>query len=105
MFKKSLFLLIFLFLAFSVWAAQNFFLADIVIEGNKRVQAVDILNAINIKPGQTGTPAEIDAAMAETVLGKIGKTEDVAHLCAFLASDLAGHITGQVITVDGGQYI
>jgi 3-oxoacyl-[acyl-carrier protein] reductase len=47
----------------------------------------------------------LDAARSETVLGKLGETEDVAHLCAFLASDLAGHITGQIISVDGGQYI
>ncbi|NIM65360.1 MAG: glucose 1-dehydrogenase [Candidatus Latescibacteria bacterium] len=47
----------------------------------------------------------IDAATAETVLGKLGDPEDVAHLVVFLASDLAGHITGQVISVDGGQYI
>ena len=47
----------------------------------------------------------LDAATAETVLGKLGELDDVAHLVVFLASDLAGHITGQVISVDGGQYI
>ncbi len=47
----------------------------------------------------------LDAAKAETVLDKLGELEDVAHLVTFLASDLAGHITGQVISVDGGQYI
>lgn len=34
---------------------------------------------------------------------KFGKTEDVANLAAFLASDQAGYITGQVINVDGGM--
>jgi 3-oxoacyl-[acyl-carrier protein] reductase len=38
-------------------------------------------------------------------LGKLGECQDVANLVVFLASDLAGHITGQVISVDGGQYI
>ncbi|UCH83160.1 MAG: 3-oxoacyl-ACP reductase FabG [Candidatus Latescibacterota bacterium] len=47
----------------------------------------------------------LDIATAETVLGKLGDPEDVAHLVVFLSSDLAGHITGQVISVDGGQYI
>jgi 3-oxoacyl-[acyl-carrier protein] reductase len=47
----------------------------------------------------------LDAAVAETVLGKLGECQDVANLVVFLASDLAGHITGQVIAVDGGQYI
>lgn len=32
-----------------------------------------------------------------------GKTKDVAETVAFLASDLAGYITGQVIQVDGGM--
>jgi 3-oxoacyl-[acyl-carrier protein] reductase len=47
----------------------------------------------------------LDAAINETVLGKLGECEDVANLVVFLASDIAGHITGQVISVDGGQYI
>ncbi len=47
----------------------------------------------------------LDAAIGETVLGKLGECEDVANLVVFLASDIAGHITGQVISVDGGQYI
>ena len=47
----------------------------------------------------------LDAARDETVLGKLGETHDVAHLASFLASDIAGHITGQIISVDGGQYI
>ena len=33
----------------------------------------------------------------------IGKCEDVANLVAFLASDDARYITGQVICVDGGM--
>ncbi len=47
----------------------------------------------------------LDAARAETVLDKLGEPDDVSHLVNFLASDEAGHITGQVISVDGGQYI
>jgi outer membrane protein insertion porin family len=65
MFKRVLSLLICLSLAFPAWAAQEFLLADIVVEGNKRVQTVDVLNAMKIRPGQTVTPAEIDAAMAD----------------------------------------
>ena len=35
--------------------------------------------------------------------GSFGKTEDVAHAVAFLASEEAGYITGQVLHVDGGM--
>jgi len=38
-------------------------------------------------------------------LGRLGTAEDVAELVAFLCSDRARFITGEVIRVDGGQYI
>ena len=47
----------------------------------------------------------IKIAEDETVLGRIADPEDVAGLVTFLASDRARHITGEVIKVDGGQYI
>lgn len=47
----------------------------------------------------------IDSAMTEIVLKRLGQPEDVAYLISFLASDKARHITGEVIKVDGGQYI
>jgi 3-oxoacyl-[acyl-carrier protein] reductase len=47
----------------------------------------------------------IDLAMAEIVLKRVGQPEDLANVIAFLASDKAKHITGEVIKVDGGQYI
>ncbi|MCF7798118.1 MAG: 3-oxoacyl-ACP reductase FabG [Lentisphaeria bacterium] len=40
--------------------------------------------------------------MDQIPMGRIGETADVANLVAFLASDLAGYITGQVYNVDGG---
>ena len=47
----------------------------------------------------------IDMAMAEIVLKRVGQPEDLAYVVSFLASDKARHITGEVIKVDGGQYI
>jgi len=47
----------------------------------------------------------IELAMAEIVLKRVGLPEDLANVVAFLASDKARHITGEVIKVDGGQYI
>ena len=40
---------------------------------------------------------------ASIPMGKMGTTEDVAKAAAFLASDGAGYITGQVLSVDGGM--
>jgi len=50
-------------------------------------------------------PKVVEAALAEIVLGRLGKPEEVASVVAFLCSDAARHITGHVIQVDGGQYI
>jgi 3-oxoacyl-[acyl-carrier protein] reductase len=47
----------------------------------------------------------IDMALAEIVLKRVGQPEDLAYMVSFLASDKARHITGEVIKVDGGQYI
>ena len=44
-------------------------------------------------------------SLSETVFNSLGKPEDVAYLVSFLCSEKARHITGEVIKVDGGQYI
>jgi 3-oxoacyl-[acyl-carrier protein] reductase len=44
-------------------------------------------------------------ALAEIPLGRYGQPEDIADLVVFLVSEKAKHITGEVIKVDGGQYI
>ena len=43
--------------------------------------------------------------MGESALKRVGQPEDLANLVAFLASDKARHITGEIIKIDGGQYI
>jgi 3-oxoacyl-[acyl-carrier protein] reductase len=51
-------------------------------------------------------PAEFTStALAETVVGRFATPEEVAHLVAFLCSERSRHITGEVIKIDGGQYI
>jgi len=46
-----------------------------------------------------------ERSQAETVFNCLGKPEDIAYLVTFLCSEKARHITGEVIKVDGGQYI
>jgi 3-oxoacyl-[acyl-carrier protein] reductase len=46
-----------------------------------------------------------DMALAEIVLGRLGLPGEVADVVTFLCSDRSRHITGEVIRVDGGQYI
>lgn len=49
-------------------------------------------------------PDSVKEAMGEQIpLKRFGRTEDVADMAAYLASDKAGYITGQVICVDGGM--
>lgn len=70
------------------------------------------VNVNAIAPGMVMTemakkiPAEfLNKALDETVLGRIAEPEDIANVVSFLCSDLSRHITGEVIKVDGGQYI
>ena len=44
-----------------------------------------------------------EVACRQIPLGRFGKTKDIAEMVAFLASDKADYITGQVISVDGGM--
>lgn len=63
-----------------------------------------------VEPGNILTEGLADlgedylATMTKAIpLGKLGSPEDIAYAMAFLASDEAGWITGQTLTVDGGQ--
>ena len=44
-----------------------------------------------------------EGAKARISLGRFGKAEEIAEIAAFLASDRASYITGQVIVADGGM--
>ncbi len=48
-------------------------------------------------------PERVQAVLREIPRGRIGAPEDVAGAIVFLASDLAAHITGEVLNVNGGS--
>ena len=66
-----------------------------------------------IPPGFIDTPVlravfesasmDVDKAVAAVPVRRIGTPEDVAATCAFLVSDEAGYITGQLIGLNGGR--
>ena len=69
---------------------------------NIRVNAV-CPSAVPTEGTQRNRNAERDAnRIARTPLGRLGTVEDIARAICFLASDEAGFITAQALTVDGG---
>jgi len=69
------------------------------------------VNVNVIAPGMVMTemaenipPEFLTKAMDETALGRFATADECADLVAFLCSDRARHITGEVIKIDGGQY-
>jgi acetoacetyl-CoA reductase len=65
-----------------------------------------------VAPGYTSTemvsainPAVLEKIVAGIPVGRLGTPEEVAEICAFLASDMASFITGATIAVNGGQHM
>ena len=61
-----------------------------------------------VSPGLIETPMsarafEPDFVQRMVPLGRMGRPEDVAQAVAFLASDAAGYVTGQILPVNGGM--
>ena len=63
-----------------------------------------------VSPGYIATemlgeidPAGLEATLRIIPMRRYGKPEDIAAAMAFLASDEAGYITGQVLRVNGGM--
>jgi len=94
-----------------VYAATKAALAHII-----KIMALNLadkgVRVNGIAPGVTDTdilagvaPEILDHAKATIPLQKIGKPEDIANAALFLASDDSAFITGQIISVCGGQSI
>ena len=65
-----------------------------------------------VAPGYTSTemvsaiaPAVLEKIIGGIPVGRLGTPEEVAEICAFLASDNASFITGATIAVNGGQHM
>jgi NAD(P)-dependent dehydrogenase (short-subunit alcohol dehydrogenase family) len=52
---------------------------------------------------QQGYLGDIEQTIARTPVRRMGKPEDIAAACAFLVSEEAGYITGQILGVNGGR--
>ncbi len=65
-----------------------------------------------IAPGYVGTDMVMaikqeirDSIVATVPVGRLGKPEEIGGLCAYLASDLAGYITGATLNINGGLHM
>jgi 2-hydroxycyclohexanecarboxyl-CoA dehydrogenase len=56
-------------------------------------------------PMLRASPVDVDAYAATMPMKRPGRPEDIAAACAYLASDDAGYVTGQTISVNGGRYL
>lgn len=87
------------------------------VEGLSRLMAVQLgplgIRVNTVVVGTTATPwllsrksdDEIEEMRTSTLMGQIGEPLDVARTVAFLCSPEAKHLTGQLISVSGGQWM
>lgn len=56
-------------------------------------------------PMLRSAPVDVEGLIAKIPIGRIGRAEDIAAACAYLASEEASYITGQTISTNGGRYM
>ncbi len=50
-----------------------------------------------------GSAEAKERIMSRTPMRRLGDPAEIASVCAFLASDAASYITGEIVVVDGGR--
>jgi NAD(P)-dependent dehydrogenase (short-subunit alcohol dehydrogenase family) len=50
-------------------------------------------------------PGRLEALLARIPMGRAGEPDDLTGVVAFLASDAARYVTGQILAVDGGMSV
>ncbi|MGH7585976.1 MAG: SDR family NAD(P)-dependent oxidoreductase [Gemmatimonadales bacterium] len=96
------------------FGVSNYAASKAALDGLTRAAAVELgpanVNVNGIAPGFVRTermgmlpPEVVERARKRSVLGRLAEPDDVASVIAFLCSEAARHITGQILVVDGGQ--
>jgi 3-oxoacyl-[acyl-carrier protein] reductase len=95
---------------------SNYAAAKAGIEGYSRSLASELgsrgITVNCVAPGfiETDMTKELGAEQTEALLarvpaGRLGNSDEIAALVAFLASEDAGYITGETIHINGGMYM
>lgn len=65
-----------------------------------------------VAPGYIGTDMVLaikeevrEQIVAQVPMGRLGKPEEIGHLCAYLASEYAGYVTGATLNINGGLHM
>ncbi len=94
----------------------NYSAAKAGVHGFTKTLAMEVANkgvTVNtISPGYIGTDMVMavkeeirNQIIAQIPVGRLGGTDEVAHLVSFLASDKASFITGANLSINGGQHV
>ena len=92
-------------------AVINYTQSQALVLSGKRIRANAIAPGSIEFPGglweerKTTNPQLYQGILKSIPWGRLGTPEEIASVALFLVSDMAGWVTGQTITVDGGQLL
>ncbi len=83
-----------------IWATRS--CAKELAPHNIRVNAL-APGLVDTEMGSYRNQTELDKVLARTPAGRMGSPGEIAEAIAFLASDRASYITGEILSIDGGR--